>query len=75
MTAKDQIDLINDVADFIYNETESFRYDDVGADLAYLLWAIAAGTGFDLHEPEQYLVTMLRSNKELWLRVKEFVNE
>lgn len=37
MTAKDKIDLINDVADFIYNETESFRYNDVGSDLAYLL--------------------------------------
>ena len=75
MKPKDRIDLINDVADFIYNETESFEHDNIGVTLAYLLWAIAADTSIDGNEFECPTVELLKSNQELWLRVKEFVNE
>lgn len=75
MTDKDKIDLINDVAEFIYEETVTFEYDGVGSTAAYLFWAIAADTSIDVTDIERSTVNMLRSNKELWNRVKEFIIE
>jgi hypothetical protein len=68
-----RIDLINDVAEYLYNETASFHYNNIGATLAYLLWAIAAGTSIDVNDTERTTVNILKTNPELWLRVKEFV--
>jgi hypothetical protein len=66
-----KLQLIEDIAQFCYDETESWSHDDIGLHLAYLFWAIAADTRIDYHEP---LATLLRRNESLWDRVKEYVD-
>lgn len=40
-------DLIERVMQTVYDATDSWRANDLGADLAYLAWAISAGTSVE----------------------------
>ena len=40
MTKEEKADLALKVFDIVYNETETFREENIGADLAYLMGAI-----------------------------------
>ena len=45
MNAEQRLELIRRVADWCYDQTESWMPDRIGLGLAYLFWAIAAGDG------------------------------
>ena len=72
MTSKQRLDLINRMAQWCYDQTESWGHGRFGEGMAYLLWAIAANDGqpFDSSIcPEDYaeLVLILKSNPNgLW---------
>jgi len=72
MTPEQRISLINRVAQWCYDQTESWGHGRFGEGVAYLLWAIAADDGrpFDSTAcPEDYaeLVLVLKSNPNgLW---------
>ena len=77
MNAEQRLELIRRVADWCYDQTESWAPDRIGLGLAYLFWAIAAGDGqpFDttIGPEEQYseLVRLLKSNPNgLWSELK-----
>lgn len=72
LSAQERVDLINRVARWCYDHTESWQEQYIGVGLAYLFWAIAANDGqsFDTSVmPEEYddLVAILKSNpNDLW---------
>lgn len=73
MTAEQRLELIRRIADWCYDQTESWAPDRIGLGLAYLFWAIAAGDGqpFDttISPMDEYaeLVRILKSNPNgLW---------
>ena len=73
MNAEQRLELIQRVADWCYDRTESWNHDRIGVGLAYLFWAIAAGDGqpFDttIGPKDEYaeLVKLLKSNSNgLW---------
>ena len=72
MTSNQRVDLLNRVARWCYDQTESWQGHSIGMGLAYLFWAIAANDGqpFDTTiYPEQYaeLIKILKSNPNgLW---------
>ena len=77
LTAEQRLDLISRVADWCYDQTESWAPHRIGLGLAYLFWAIAADDGqpFDttIGPEEQYseLVRLLKSNPNgLWSELK-----
>ena len=73
MNADQRLELIRRVADWCYDQTESWAPDRIGLGLAYLFWAIAAADGqpFDttIGPQDEYaeLVQLLKSNPNgLW---------
>lgn len=73
MTSKQRLDLINRVAVWCFDHTESWEGIGGGTGLAYLFWAIAANDGqpFDttIGPKDDYaaLVAILKSNPNgLW---------
>jgi hypothetical protein len=72
LSAQERVDLINRVARWCYDNTESWQEQYIGVGLAYLFWAIAANDGqpFDTSVmPDEYvdLVANLKSNPNgLW---------
>ena len=72
MNAEQRLDLINRVARWCYDQTQSWGHGRFGEGMAYLLWAIASNDGrpFDSTVcPEDYaeLVLILKSNPNgLW---------
>ena len=73
MNAEQRLELMRRVADWCYDQTESWVPDRIGLGLAYLFWAIAAGDGqpFDttIGPQDEYaeLVKLLKSNPNgLW---------
>ena len=73
MNAEQRLELIRRVADWCYDQTESWAPDRIGLGLAYLFWAIAANDGqpFDttIGPTEEYaeLVKLLKGNPNgLW---------
>ena len=77
MSVTQRLELIRRVADWCYDQTESWAPDRIGLGLAYLFWTIAAGDGqpFDttIEPEEQYseLVRLLKSNPNgLWSELK-----
>ena len=72
MNSKQRLDLINRVAKWCYDQTESWGHGRTGEGLSYLFWAIAANDvqPFDSTAcPEDYaeLVLILKSNPNgLW---------
>ena len=73
MNAEQRLELIRRVADWCYDQTESWAPNRIGLGLAYLVWAIAAGDGqpFDttIGPQDEYaeLVKLLKSNPNgLW---------
>jgi rfaE bifunctional protein nucleotidyltransferase chain/domain len=72
-----RLNLITEIANFLYESTESFNEEQVGADLAYLLSAIASG-GECQWPADQPIVELLRKGKppdhEIW-RVIEIEKE
>ncbi len=45
MNTEKRIELINHIARWCYDNTESWEVENIGASLAYLFWAIAADDG------------------------------
>lgn len=77
MNAEQRLELIRRVADWCYDQTESWAPDRIGLGLAYLFWAIAAGDGqpFDttvgLQDEYAGLVKILKANPNgLWDELK-----
>ena len=77
LTAEQRLELIRRVADWCYDNTESWVPDRIGLGLAYLFWAIAAEDGqpFDttIGSEDEYaeLVKLLKSNPNgLWSELK-----
>ena len=73
MSVTQRLELIRRVADWCYDQTESWVPDRIGLGLAYLFWAIAAGDGqpFDttIGPQDEYteLVQILKANPNgLW---------
>ena len=73
LAAEQRLELIRRIADWCYDQTESWVPDRIGLGLAYLFWAIAADDGqpFDttIGPEEQYaeLVLVLKANPNgLW---------
>ena len=73
MNAEQRLELIQRVADWCYDHTESWAPDRIGLGLAYLFWAIAADDGqpFDttIEPKDEYagLVKLLKANPNgLW---------
>ena len=73
LAAEQRLELIRRVADWCYDNTESWALGRIGLGLAYLFWAIAADDGqpFDttIGPKEQYaeLVKLLKANPNgLW---------
>ena len=73
MNADQRLELIRRVADWCYDQTESWAPDRIGLGLAYLFWAIAAADGqpFDstIGPKDEYaeLVMLLKANPNgLW---------
>ena len=73
MNAEQRLEMIRRVADWCYDNSESWASDRIGLGLAYLFWAIAADDGqpFDstIGPKDQYaaLVKLLKSNPNgLW---------
>ena len=73
MNPGQRLKLIRRVADWCYDQTESWAPDRIGLGLAYLFWAIAAADGqpFDttIGPQDEYaeLVQLLKSNPNgLW---------
>ena len=73
MNEEQRLELIRRVADWCYDNTESWAPDRIGLGLAYLFWAIAADDGqpFDttIGPKEEYaeLVRILKANPNgLW---------
>lgn len=77
LTAEQRLELIRRVADWCYDQTESWAPDRIGLGLAYLFWAIAADDGqpFDatIGPKVEYaeLVRILKDNPNgLWDELK-----
>lgn len=76
LSNKERVDLINRVARWCYDQTESWQEQYIGVGLAYLFWAIAANDDqpFDTTVmPEEYadLVAILKSNPNgLWDEIR-----
>ena len=77
MNAEQRLELIRRVADWCYDNTESWAPDRIGLGLAYLFWAIAADDGqpFDttIGPKGEYaeLVRILKANPNgLWDQLK-----
>ncbi len=73
MNAEQRLELIQRVADWCYDQAESWAPGRIGLGLAYLFWSIAAGDGqpFDttIGPKDKYaaLVKLLKSNPNgLW---------
>lgn len=72
MTAQDRLDLINRVAQWCFDQTETWEEPGLGDGLAYLLWAIASSDDEALDTritPEKYahLTSLLKSHPHrLW---------
>jgi rfaE bifunctional protein nucleotidyltransferase chain/domain len=64
-----RLKLIADISAFLYESTESFEVEQVGADMAYLLSAIASGVVCEWPE-DRPIVALLRKGKskdhEIW---------
>ena len=77
MSVTQRLELIRRVADWCYDQTESWAPDRIGLGLAYLFWAIAAGDGqpFDTtigpKDEHGELVKILKANPNgLWDELK-----
>ena len=77
MSAERRLELIQRVADWCYDNAESWAPDRIGLGLAYLFWAIAADDGqpFDttIGPQDEYaeLVKLLKANPNgLWDELK-----
>ena len=77
MNAEQRLELIRRVADWCYDNTESWAPDRIGLGLAYLFWAIAANDGqpFDttIGPKNEYaeLVRILKANPNgLWAELE-----
>ena len=77
MSAEQRLELIRRVADWCYDNTESWAPDRIGLGLAYLFWAIAANDGqpFDttIGPKNEYaeLVRILKANPNgLWAELE-----
>ena len=58
MNAEQRLELIRRIADWCYDNTESWTHDRIGLGLAYLFWAIAAGDGQPLTRPSDRRTNM-----------------
>jgi rfaE bifunctional protein nucleotidyltransferase chain/domain len=69
-----RLNLITDTSNFLYGSTESFEEEQVGADLAYLLNAIASGGGVCEWPEDRPIVKLLRKGKpkdhEIWCYIE-----
>jgi hypothetical protein len=77
LAAEQRLELIRRVADWCYDNTESWAPGRIGLGLAYLFWSIAADDGqpFDttIGSKDEYaeLVKLLKSNpNRLWDKLK-----
>ena len=75
MNYKERITLINRIAKWVFDHTESFEYRNIGSDLAYLVWAIAddGDPWLDKHDSkDRELVYILKGNpNDLWKTLVE----
>ena len=77
MNDEQRLELIRRVADWCYDQTESWAPDRIGLGLAYLFWAIAAADGQPFVtttgpvQQDSELVRLLKSNPNgLWSELK-----
>ena len=76
LSAPKRVDLINRVARWCYDQTESWQTQSFGTGLAYLFWAIASNDGqpFDTSVlPDEYagLLAVLKSNPHgIWSELR-----
>jgi glycerol-3-phosphate cytidylyltransferase len=62
LSTTSRLRLITNVSMFLYKSTESFEEEQIGADLAYLLWAIARGKVCEWPE-DRPIVELLRKGR------------
>lgn len=72
-TAEQKIELIQKWSDWFYSHTDSFEYDNLGVEIAYLYAAIARNSCIQIFDPEDRnpLVKLLMENAvspsdEIW---------
>ena len=66
-------DLVERVMQTTYDATESWRDDGLGADLAYLAWAIAAGTSVQWHSDcstRRLFERLFAEDDPVWKRIE-----
>ena len=80
ITDQERLDLAHEIFDLVYDKCETFREDNVGADLAYLMGAITDkkhpnDSFVDVYtdEDEPKLISILKDNLPDDHRVWEFV--
>ena len=80
MNNNERIELINRVCEWVFNNTESFEHLNIGSDLSYLVWAIAANSTW-LGKDDDWnkeLINVIKANPNgLWdeLVKQEIVDE
>jgi hypothetical protein len=66
-------DLVERVMQTVYDATESWRDGGLGADLAYLAWAIAAGTSVQWHSDSatrRLFERLFPADDPVWKRIE-----
>ena len=77
-SSKAKVLLAARILEVVHDNTESFRLDDVGADLAYLTWAVLT-QGLVYVNPRsascrfKKVQEVLKKNKRLWEEVKPYI--
>lgn len=72
MNNDERIGLINRVCEWVFDNTESWEFRSIGVSVAYLVWAIAAGTSWigpddEFSDEQQELVRIIKENPNgLW---------